>query len=310
MRGVTVVNLICEDSIEHGMVHLLGAKQALADGVLDGQGDLAALKMPSGRGAMVERMQALMQAAESAAQPKATPGAASAEEALTADLLQHQGERALLVEAHQGEDGRVRVLAVLDLDQQGLKSEARRLAAASDGGPLVEVIDLATWHALRRLQASGLIQIMGGASRVLHRASGLADTEAEAAANTLNARMAALRDQADRALRMARVLTAGGFPEEAGSQLANAIGFGASARLAMIGELSAETVAATPEQIRSLVNRETLPVRALATIDELAAASGTASGFAIERLLKATEEVLSVCFEDAAGSERPDRAAA
>ena len=42
------------------MVHLLGAKQALADGVLDGQGDLSALKMPSGRAAMIERMQALM----------------------------------------------------------------------------------------------------------------------------------------------------------------------------------------------------------------------------------------------------------
>ena len=73
-RAVTVVNLVCEDSIEHGMVHLLGAKQALADGVLDGQGDLAAIKMPSGRGAMIERMQALMQAArERQARRRAPP---------------------------------------------------------------------------------------------------------------------------------------------------------------------------------------------------------------------------------------------
>ena len=47
-RAVTVVNLVCEDSIEHQILHLLGHKQALADGVLDGRGDLAALKMPSG----------------------------------------------------------------------------------------------------------------------------------------------------------------------------------------------------------------------------------------------------------------------
>ena len=39
-RSVTVVNLVCEDSIEHQILHLLGHKQALADGVLDGQGDL------------------------------------------------------------------------------------------------------------------------------------------------------------------------------------------------------------------------------------------------------------------------------
>ena len=61
-RSVTVVNLVCEDSIEHQILHLLGQKQALADGVLDGQGDLDALKMPSGRAAMIERMQAMMQA--------------------------------------------------------------------------------------------------------------------------------------------------------------------------------------------------------------------------------------------------------
>ena len=48
-RSVTVVNLVCEDSIEHGILHLIGQKQARADGVLDGQGDLGAIKMPSGR---------------------------------------------------------------------------------------------------------------------------------------------------------------------------------------------------------------------------------------------------------------------
>src|SRR6266403_3097718 len=67
LRSVTVINLVCEDSIEHQILHLLGQKQALADGVLDGQGDLAKLKMPSGRAAMIERMQAMMQAPTTAA---------------------------------------------------------------------------------------------------------------------------------------------------------------------------------------------------------------------------------------------------
>jgi hypothetical protein len=58
-RSVTVVNLICEGSIEHQILHLLGRKQALADGLLDGQGDLGTLKMPSsGRAAMIERIEA------------------------------------------------------------------------------------------------------------------------------------------------------------------------------------------------------------------------------------------------------------
>ncbi len=63
-RSVNVVNLVCEGSIEHQILHLLGQKQVLADGVLDGRGDLAKLEMPSGRAAMIERMQAMMQTAK------------------------------------------------------------------------------------------------------------------------------------------------------------------------------------------------------------------------------------------------------
>ena len=49
-RSVTVVNLVCENSIEHQILHLLGRKQALADGVLDGQGDSVRSKCrPAGR---------------------------------------------------------------------------------------------------------------------------------------------------------------------------------------------------------------------------------------------------------------------
>ena len=40
MRTVDVINLVTEDSIEHSMLHLLAQKQALADGVLDRDGDL------------------------------------------------------------------------------------------------------------------------------------------------------------------------------------------------------------------------------------------------------------------------------
>ncbi|MTK64077.1 MAG: DEAD/DEAH box helicase, partial [Methanobacterium sp.] len=57
-KPVTVVNLVCENSIEHRILHLLGQKQGLADGVLDGRGDIAAIKMPSGRAACVERVAA------------------------------------------------------------------------------------------------------------------------------------------------------------------------------------------------------------------------------------------------------------
>jgi superfamily II DNA or RNA helicase len=312
MRGVTVVNLVCEDSIEHGMVHLLGAKQALADGVIDGQGDLAALKMPSGRGAMIERMQALMQAAETAGTERigprgATPPTALPEEAIAAQLQQSHGARALLVEARQGSDGRTRVLAVLDLASDALKAETQRLAAADGSGPAVEIIDRATWITLRRLQASGMIQIMDGSPRVLHRATGLTDSEAEYAANALQVRLTALRGEADRALRMAHVLAAGGFPEEVLPLLAKAIGHGAAIKLAVLDELPADVTLAAPARIRDLVERKALPLQAIVTLDALAAASGTPAGAEIERLLKTTAEVLLACIEGAEAMDARDR---
>src|SRR6516225_1155166 len=86
MRSVSVVNLVTEDSIEHNILHLLGRKQALADGVLDGAGDLAALRMPSGRAAFVERMEAMM-----ASSPRPVVRVLPPEEVLVADLVERHG---------------------------------------------------------------------------------------------------------------------------------------------------------------------------------------------------------------------------
>jgi superfamily II DNA/RNA helicase len=161
-RSVNVVNLVCEDSIEHQILYLLGSKQALADGVLDGQGDLANLKMPSGRAAMIERMQAMMQAS-------APPRILSAEEALVEELRSRHGERALLIEARKSSDGRARMLAVLDLNAEALAAETRLHVSRPADLPAVEVIDRTSWLVLQRLAASGMIAMAEGQSRVLHQ---------------------------------------------------------------------------------------------------------------------------------------------
>jgi hypothetical protein len=78
-RPVQVIHLVTEDSIEHRMIPLLAGKQALADGVLDGRGDLSAMPLPSGRKALIQRLEALMGPSAAAPvtaeppQPKAPP---------------------------------------------------------------------------------------------------------------------------------------------------------------------------------------------------------------------------------------------
>jgi superfamily II DNA or RNA helicase len=290
-RSVTVVNLVCEDSIEHGILHLLGQKQALADGLLDGQGDLGALKMPSGRAAMIERMQAMMQAAEAVA-----PRIVSADEAIAEELQCRHGARALLIEARQGGDGRVQILAVLDLDRDALAAEQARLATSEKGGPAVEAIDRATWLVMRRLQSSGMLQLVDGPVRVLHRAPELAEADG---LKDAGARSAELRGQAERALGMARALAIGGFPEEAPPLLARAIGHAAAAKLSALGELSAGVSMATPVQIRDLVDRGALPPQALNMLAALWPAAGVPTGAEVREMLKATSEVLAACSDRA-----------
>ena len=297
MRGVTVVNLVCENSIEHSMVHLLGAKQALADGVLDGQGDLAALKMPSGRGAMIERLQSLMQAAEVAPE-RVIP----LEEVLAGELVRQHGDRTLLIEARQTDDGRTNILAVLDLDRAGLAAEIKRLAATGADGPSVEVIDRATWLALQRLQARGLLQFTGGAARVLHQAP--TRNEGDEAARLAVARAAELRTLAERALRKAQVLATGGFPEEAPPLLVQAISHSVAARLALLGELPADATVATPGQIRELVERKALPLLVLASLETVTQLADGATGSEVESLLKQTAQAVACCAADAAELSR------
>jgi hypothetical protein len=288
-RSVSVVNLVCEGSIEHAILHLLGQKQALAGGILDGEGDIATLKMPSGRAAMIERMQAMMQAAEAIA-----PTIVAADEAVSQELLRRYGERALFVESRQDNDGRVRVLAVIDLDREALAAEAKRLSDRRESGaPEVELIDRMSWLTMKRLEAAGMIKLGEGASRVLHRAAELA--EPAQAPGEAPSRLAELRRQAERTLQMAKVLAAGGFPEEAPPLIARAIGHGAAAKLALLGELPLDISMATPAQIRALVARGALPSQTLVALAALGPGSGVPSSDELGGLLDDAARIIATC---------------
>lgn len=60
MRQVQVINLVCEDSIEHRMIYLLEQKQKIATAVLTDDINLDEMKSPSGRAAFMERVESLM----------------------------------------------------------------------------------------------------------------------------------------------------------------------------------------------------------------------------------------------------------
>jgi hypothetical protein len=81
--------------------------------------------MPSGRGAFIERMQAVMSEPS-----RGGPRIASAQEAFVGDLVERLDEKALLVEERRGADGRPHLLVVLDMGAEGSAAEAARAATA------------------------------------------------------------------------------------------------------------------------------------------------------------------------------------
>lgn len=167
-RAVTVVNLVTESSIEHQILHLLAAKQNLADGVLDGTDDFSTIKMPSGRGAMIERMQAMLGVGGAAPIKTLSP-----EEALVEDLKARHGEHLARVETRAG-----RVIAVLDGEEGLIASERERLSAREENALPVEIVGCAAWETMRRLAEAGLLQFTAAETRVLYLAETTANRDA------------------------------------------------------------------------------------------------------------------------------------
>jgi hypothetical protein len=160
-RAVTVVNLVTENSIEHSILHLLAHKQTLADGLLDGTEDFSGIKMPSGRAAMIERMQAMLGTGGPAPIKVLSP-----EEALVEDIRANLGGRLAYAEMRAG-----RVVAVVDGDASLIAAERARLSERSGADAVpVEIVDRAAWEAMQRLAEAGLLQFAAGAVRILHRA--------------------------------------------------------------------------------------------------------------------------------------------
>ena len=187
-------------------------------------------------------------------------------------------------------------MAVLDLDREALAAEAKRYERPHEAGLVIEAVDRPTWLTMRRLAQSGMITLAEGQSRVLHQSPDLAP-DADPSFDP-QARATGLRGEAERSLRMARVLAAGGFPEEALPLIAKAIGVVAAARLAEFGELATGATIATPAQIHDLVGRGIFAPQAEAALSALWSAAG---GRAISDVVTLIDDVMYDLVETSYG---------
>ncbi len=191
-RPVQVISLVTEDSIEQRMIPLLAGKQALADTVLDGAREGAAqMPLPSGRRALVERLEAML--GSRPAEPRAAeqPGALA--------------------------------------DPLADPAAASTVVPTDAEAPLgLEKIDRATLEAIERLAAAGLLQLTAEGRRLLQGREGSDGVDSALAAEQArrNARRAEARaafPQVERKLHMAVLLAGGGFALEALPALREAV---------------------------------------------------------------------------------------
>ena len=234
-RPVTVIHLVSEGTIEHRMLDTLSAKQALADGVLEMRGDLTQIRFRGGREAFLARLQQLLgpgASESSASQPQpGKPLPVDRARAFTELAREQLGTTLVRCEERYPLEGSHSVLIVVvdreaPLWQEKLRSAHQELFGKQDSDPLapvkLEVIDRATDEALRRMVETGLIASSTRATRTLYPADGqgpgalpLSESERHEALGH--------RRQAERKLKMSRLLMGGELPEEARDALLEAV---------------------------------------------------------------------------------------
>src|SRR4051812_17841161 len=205
-RPVRVLHLVTESSIEHRMIPLLAGKQALADSVLDGHADSGVLPLPSGRRALVERLEALTgkTASPSATESQPAVTAATAADPLAAELRPLLGDRLLNLEAWTAPDGRETLFAVVENAGAGIDRSALEAVvthSAQHSAATLELIDRPAFEAIERLIELGVLRFAAEDLRRLHRSPALgSEKDAER-----DRRRAAARDllaQSERKIRM------------------------------------------------------------------------------------------------------------
>ena len=226
-RPVIVVNLVTQDTIEHRMLGTLASKRELADGVLDGKGDLAQLKLrgQSSEGFLSRLKQIITPAAQiPETAPPARPSDPCALFAERAAFLLGKN-LAACEERYPAEAPHTVLIAIAEGDAALWKPRLEQLHAElfARQDPLspvrLEVIDRATVEAMQRLAEAGIVQITHRATRHLYPV----DVAPPPLSAEELARASACRERAARKLKMARLLQAEKMDEEAREALLAAI---------------------------------------------------------------------------------------
>lgn len=233
-RPVTVINLVSEGTIEHRMLGLLQDKRAVADGVIDGEGDLSQIKMPGGRKAFLDRVSQVL--GDESPKPPAEERAKSSLDRLVNTLIESCGE-ALKNIFIRGEEA---ALCVIDIPPEQIEEKEKHLRSLTELS--LNVINLATYESLHRLAQTGMMSLPTADMQEIYPTSEVRQPKR----NEHLDKAIELIERADHKLKAALLLDGGGFREEASAPAKDAACIAISALAVLRGQSemdSAETAA-------------------------------------------------------------------
>ena len=222
-RPVQVINLVCENSIEHRMLHLLKEKKSLSQEVVDGLGEKSVMRLPSGRAAFMQRMETLLGEEASftqtvkvnQAKPEISPS-----QKLKEDSVSQWGEHLDLLQVYQ-QDDKHSVVAVIDHHESILKENLHKSVVENLPDHQLEIIDRETFNIIQRLAQAGVLTLNKEA-QTLHQSQQY-DKKQEDYQNLQLVKARKHFKQAEHKFSMAKLLNDGGFTQEAVPALCEAV---------------------------------------------------------------------------------------
>lgn len=228
-RPVQVINLVSEDTIEHRMLSVLAQKQELAKSVLEGEGGLKEMKLPSGRNAFIKRVESLMEPMSdvdptqiksiSHATKSQTDKSNSLHNVCNTLLAGMKDNIDLLQAHHNQESNQYTVLAVVNNPDEGQKKIQQKMqqhvqnSYGHNATPVIlETLDSQTFATIQRLAKSGILTI-NIPTEVLHTSPSFSTTKDEVKEKQVMQARKHL-ELAERKQRMAQLLADGDFYEE------------------------------------------------------------------------------------------------
>lgn len=219
---VNVINMVAENTIEHRMLATLDFKKGLAEAVLDARGDFSTFEQPDAKSAFMSRLNAIL-ALPMEPRTETTPAVSPPEE-LKQELTLEPSGIELCHTAYDQDSGKLK--SVFAVGSSKAAEKLKQQVAKTHGGlpddNNIAIISPENFALLQQLAKMGVITInSANLTKVFET-----ETVTAKPPSLLERRLALSRPaltQAERQLKMASVLQAGGFSAEASAPARQAI---------------------------------------------------------------------------------------